>query len=151
MGLRKEIQCPKNNCAGLYLEHPFSAMAREAVIENLRAISDVLSGKVLDDGESGFGYKSYFEQSGNLEENRSLIIGAKDLISQWESLPEGDAYFQLFSETNEVVSKSSNPLEESGEILALYGNLKEITDWMKGDFVVDLNTNLPGSVQGDND
>ena len=151
MGLRKELQCPKNNCAGLYLEHPFSAMAKEAVVENLRAISDVLSGKVVDDGKPGFGYKSYFEQSGNLEENHSLITSARDLISRWENLPAGNAYFQLFSEANEVVSKSSNPLEEENEILELYGSLKQITDWMKGDFVVDLNTNLPGSVQGDND
>ncbi len=33
----------------------------------------------------------------------------------------------------------------------LHSQVKKLTDWLKKDFVADLNTELPGSVQGDND
>ena len=72
----KKSPCPENNCAELYMEHPFSGMAKEAFIENLKALSD---------------------------------------------------------------------------LIRLYSELKKLTDWLKKDFPVYLNTDLPGSVQGDND
>ena len=142
----KGKSCPEKNCAELYLEHPFSEMAKEALIENLKALSDALSGKILSDGKRGFGYDSYLSHLGVSEKNRLMIVQTRFLLSEWKKLPDGEDYFNLFSEIN----KSSQPLPENN-IVRLYDELKKITDWLKKDFVADLNTELPGSVQGDND
>ena len=141
--------CPENNCAELYLEHPFSGTAREALIENLKALSDALSGKIPPDGKQGFGYDSYLSHLGISEENRSMIIQTQFLLNEWERLPSGKDYFNLFSEINESLG-ASQPLPDN-DIIRLYDELKKLTDWLKKDFVADLNTELPGSVQGDND
>lgn len=141
--------CPENNCTELYLEHPFSAMAREALVENLKALSEALSGKVLNGGQRGFGYDSYLFHLGISEEDRSTIVRTRSLLSGWEVLPGREDYFNLFVEVNQLLG-SGQTLPDN-KIVKIYGDLKKLTDWLKEDFVAYLNTELPGTVQGDND
>lgn len=141
--------CPENNCARLYLEHPFSGTAKEALVENLKALSDALSGKTLSDGKRGFGYDSYLSHLGVSEKNRSMIVRTQSLLNKWEKLPGGEDYFNLFSEINQSLGSGQPPPDN--DIVRLYDDLKKLTDWLKKGFVADLNTGLPGSVQGDND
>ena len=137
-----------SNCAELHLEHPFSGLAKEALVENLRAFSEVLSGQTFE-GEAGFGYSSYLTHLGLSEDQLSIVGRSHRLSVQWNQLPGGRDYFNLFAEINGLGAVGGSL--EGKRIYQLYLDLKYLTDWLKKDFVVYLNTGLPGSVQGDND
>lgn len=140
MGLKYDTvyKCrPGENCADVWLEHPFSNMAKESLLVHLQALRDIFEGPRGKGMSSGMGLSDYLVYSG--AEPKSL--GLSKMMRDFEALPEGENYKAMFDVE----------MNEENEIFLAYQSLQKFGSWLKVDFVADLNTELPGSVQGDND
>lgn len=126
-----------------YLEHPFALMADSAVNESLQAISDAFSGKNKQK-KIGFGFSDYLTLLKGADKTGALPGLASDLKAFWTIMPQGQDYVDAFA-SYLGDDDLQNPAFEA------YSRLRELTSWLKTGFIVDMNTELPGNVQGDND
>lgn len=137
---------PGVNCHSLYLRHPYAKTAKSAVAVQLRALEDVFSGRIPNNSQSrGFGFNDYLTFYIGVE-NKSINqkMNQSSLSQTWSNLPDGEEYVALF------VDHGRDPSPEN-LIYQSFQEVRELTTWMKDEFIVDLSSRLPGSVQGDND
>ena len=71
-------------------------------------------------------------------------IGQHQISKTWQALPSGAAYEELFAEYGES-NNNENPVYQA------YIKVRDLSSWLKTEFIVDLSSQLPGAVQGDND
>lgn len=131
------------NCQML-LEHQASLLAKEAIIENIRGLTDVLSGYSQKSKSTGFGYKDYIKELGGSTEIIEKSAKSGNQLNAWQKLPSGQEFYEL------VKNYSSNDCA-ADSLCTSFNEFQEFTRWMKQDFITILNTGLPGNVQGDND
>ncbi|MCB0376990.1 MAG: hypothetical protein KDD33_00730 [Bdellovibrionales bacterium] len=130
------------NCQ-LYLEHPYSLTAEQALRQNIQALSDVINGKAGD--PLAFGYSDFFKGI-NIEKSvysQSAQLGS--MLSDLETLPRGEGFVQKVSEFR--VDQCS----DGDQLCRVHRAVFKVDEWLKNDFLNALNRDLPGNVQGDND
>lgn len=127
-----------------YLEHSYSLLAKEAIVQNMQALTDVITGFSQKSKTVGFGYKDYLKELGADDSVVSFSSKVGSSINSWEKLPSGEEFY-------ESVKNYSTTDCSDGTLCSSYKALQQVTTWMKKDFISTLNTGLPGSVQGDND
>lgn len=135
------------NCHSLYLEHPHAKMAQESLLVHLQAIEDAFistSKKQTNSPEESFTFNDYFEQSGLSLKSLNEDLFAGEFTQTWNELPQGEEYIDLFA-------TYSAELGTENKAFSAYQKVQGLTRWLKTGFIVSLNVNLPGSVQGDND
>ena len=143
LGLKqKEYPCESpDSCSDEYLEHPFyfhKKMALEAPLKILVQLFEEQNSSDLK--SSSFSFADYLNED-NSSTVKTSSSQLRKVLNIVQELPGGDAYTELF-ETKEIKgSKINNVLIE----------LKKFTDWLKIDFVLEMETKLPGAVQGDAD
>ncbi|MEM7646023.1 MAG: hypothetical protein AAF203_03865, partial [Pseudomonadota bacterium] len=153
LGLKvtESYPCSKGKDCHEYLEHPYSGLAREALIKNLEAIDHAFNGSKNKSATIyDFSLNRYLEEAGVTITKDNKGVQVSELIETFSALPEGSAFYGLFANAY-TDSDSDLVIKESNQAFQAFQELKQLTDWLKTDFVMDLNTNLPGTVQGDND
>lgn len=147
LGLKaaESFKCvPGESCHTLYLEHSYSESGQAALITQLRALEDVFSGQSLSGQTKNFGFNDYLQEMDVALKSINFEIGQHQISQAWQALPSGAAYEQLFAEYGES-NNNENPVYQA------YLKVRDLSSWLKTEFIVDLSSQLPGAVQGDND
>ena len=130
--------CEKNTIEHRCIEHKFSGLMQEALVQNIQALQDVFSGK------GSFGMVRYIEELNQKSQADRATLLLEETLNLWKQVGEGESFR----------SKVENYKAEdcSQDTLCLgYNKLVELGEWIKEDFLVVMNTELPKPVQGDND
>ncbi len=127
------------DCHTLYIEHQYANISRLSTLTSLQAIEDSFMGTVS--GQlSGLGFASYIEN----DSAQLKSLANNELVKTWEAMPAGVDYFESFAQY-----QGDESLENKA--YAAYSRVKKLTDWLKTDFIADMNAELPENVQGDTD
>ena len=132
------------------MEHPYALIGKEALAQNVKALKEAFFGKRNDDGTAGFGFVSYLVASQASTDISQLSANFNQVELNLNDVPGGQDFYDLFEDFY-VTDDSEVAQDQNNYAYLLYQSTKKVTDWLKTEFVVDLNTGLPGSVQGDND
>ncbi len=125
------------------VEHPYFPNKKIALLEPLLVLDRLFNAGGEKQGASSFfGFRSYLE---NQRKNKALFQNADilALLAMVKELPDGPAYEELFS--------SSADAEVAQPVLDIFSRTQNFTEWLKVDFLVEMQANLPKAVQGDND
>lgn len=130
--------CEKNTTEHRCIEHKFSGLTQEALVQNIEALKDVFSGR------GGFGMAAYMEILNQKSEADKVLQLLDGVLNEWELTSEGESFL------TKVEQYKTKPCSE--ELLCRgFIKLAELGKWIKEDFLILMNTELPKPVQGDND
>ena len=141
MGLKQEIHpCDDQPCVSKYLEHPFYPDRKISIVAPLEVLSKLfIAGSSSEKAFANlYTFEEYIGKSDIFEKSSGGLNKALNLA---KNLPEGDLFPTAFD--NEAGTANSG--------LEILRNLEAFTDWLKVDFLLELNTELPKSYQGDSD
>lgn len=128
------------DCHSLYLEHPWSLMARESIETSMTAMSDAFSGGA----NGGFGFQKFLVTGKDTLPKTSMPGMATELSQSLKKFPAGQSYVLEFK--NYLGDEDPSNLAYQ-----YFMRIRTFTTWLKTSFVVQMDAELPGNVQGDND
>lgn len=142
--LKEQYKClEKEECIEKYVEHPFYENPKIALQASAQALNDLFqAGKTKRLNKGTVGFDDYIKKINPT----SVLLNPGEfnqLLSKIENLPKADDYRTAF-----LVSDEKNTGTPIGNILE---NVNTVTQWLKTDFVSNLQAELPKAVQGDND
>ncbi len=143
LGQRPERHSCEENCATEYLEHPFYPDRKISLVAPLEVIHQLFvdsSGKSIDP-KPAINYTTYLSETNPNLKSKSYLDGLTAALELSRLLPSGAAYFDAFD--------GSISGEKDAELIL--DNLTKFTNCLKFDFLLEMNTEIPQPVQGDND
>ncbi|NRB38896.1 MAG: imelysin family protein [Pseudomonadales bacterium] len=134
------------NCAEK-VESPFSQQSLAMIKANLEGFKEIFT------AADGFGFDDVIIAKGYPEVSAAFIDDSNAAIANIDTLMANDINlynYALTVDSTACENASANP--ESGETAChLHGYVKRITDRLKSDFVLLVDTNIPDNAQGDGD
>jgi len=142
-------ECDKDSCPEKS-EHLYSKFSVHSVIASLKGLQQLLNGTSVITGKDGVGFDDYLILTQNeviYDELNNAINNAITNFSKYTTtnINELSTNVDPSACTRSTLSNREQP------ICALYTDLKQVADIMKGEFLAALNIQAPRVVQGDND
>ena len=143
-GASDAFPCTVNvDCHERYLIHQFMGnTAQVSFINSIQAIERAF-GKEEAALNGDFGINAFIKAGKNDLSKSSQSLASRELSAKWQGLPSGDKFVEMV--------KNFNKDETDTDLAQAYDLVLQLSDYMKGEFLVDMSVKIPDSVGGDND
>jgi predicted lipoprotein len=149
-GLNQET-CPGVQCAH-QAEHQVSGLSIEALVINLETFKALYLGNSVDGQYEGSGFDNFLIDSGFGHIHEKILTNTNQAIENLKSHIGKKTIKDLASAIDRNGCKETTTENREVELCALYGDIKKITDILKGEFLVALSTlSAPTQAAGDMD
>ncbi len=144
-GQDKVFDCEQGvDCHKKFMEHQYSGFTVGSLQSSLQALSDAFLG-VENGVTKSYSYDQFIRRRMGKTQKATAIStvpkGVKSVLGQFKT---GHDYVES------VGAYDGSDNTQNTAFLA-YSVLRTFTTWLKKDFIVEMNAELPGSVQGDTD
>lgn len=143
LGLRPDKHPCEEVCAAEYLEHPYYPNRKIALVAPLEVISELFADSDDKAQQSSLkvNFTSYLKNKNPNLKSQSSLFALNEALELSRLLPEGEDYFVAFY----------GNVNDHKEAQFILDSLTKFTNWLKSDFLMEMNTEIPQPVQGDND
>ncbi len=142
-------ECEKDSCPEKS-EHTFANFSIQSILASLKGLKTLLNGTQVLTGKDGVGFDDYLITTGNAKVYIDLDNSLNKAISNFKKYLSTNVK-DLSTNINASACSRTNNNQREEVICALYSDLKEVADIMKGEFLAALKIQAPRQVQGDND